>query len=261
MKKIAFGNFKEYIKTNEAIKGYEKLREEVLTMALFSQTECNKLKPQGPTPMDLSAVMAKIKEELNTETHAHEQNGIPCQHGHTPGVNVNFGGSAEKTNEVDKMVQDLLALVKGKGKGKETRVCYNCGKPGHLAKDCWNKPGVKGGGKGDFGKGDVKGGGKGKGGKGPCWTCGGEHNAINCPKNWKNQNRRVNGVEGNDTPQQDKEVNLGGSGDQDEWDQLNGGGYIVDWGPGWKTVNNKGKTTICHNRKFAKLIAKANGKR
>ena len=54
--------------------------------------------------------------------------------------------------------------------------------------------------KDNFGKGDVKGGGKGKGGKGPCWTCGGEHNAINCPKNWKNQNRRVNGVEGSKTP-------------------------------------------------------------
>jgi hypothetical protein len=33
----------------------------------------------------------------------------------------------------------------GKGKGGETRNCYNCGKPGHLARDC---RGPKGGGKG-----------------------------------------------------------------------------------------------------------------
>ena len=42
------------------------------------------------------------------------------------------------------------ADVKGGGKGalgKETRVCYNCNKLGHLSKDCWAKGGGKGKGK------------------------------------------------------------------------------------------------------------------
>ena len=34
-----------------------------------------------------------------------------------------------------------------KGQGKETRACYNCGKLGHLSKDCWAKGGGKGKGK------------------------------------------------------------------------------------------------------------------
>ena len=38
MRCMIVGNIKEYIKTNEAIKNYETLRNEVLTMALFSST-------------------------------------------------------------------------------------------------------------------------------------------------------------------------------------------------------------------------------
>ena len=37
---------------------------------------------------------------------------------------------------------------KGDGKAKETRTCHNCGKTGHIAKDCWAKSKVKGRGKG-----------------------------------------------------------------------------------------------------------------
>ena len=55
------------------------------------------------------------------------------------------------------------------------RVCYNCGKPGHIARNCFSKGKGKGdspsgkGGKGKGGKGGFEGGGKGgkgKGGKG-----------------------------------------------------------------------------------------------
>ena len=61
----------------------------------------------------------------------------------------------------------LNAIGKGQGKG-DSRTCYNCGKPGHLAKDCRLPP--KGGGKGSYG-GGKKGVGK---GKGPmlCYNCG-----------------------------------------------------------------------------------------
>ena len=51
------------------------------------------------------------------------------------------------------------------GKGNETRVCWKCGKPGHLAKDC------KAGGKGDGGTQTLAGDkGAGKGLK--CYRCG-----------------------------------------------------------------------------------------
>ena len=45
----------------------------------------------------------------------------------------------------------LMAIAKGKGKGKSkgkgkgnVRLCYSCGKPGHMAASCWSKSMGKG---------------------------------------------------------------------------------------------------------------------
>ena len=72
----------------------------------------------------------------------------------------------------------LMAIAKGKGKGKSkgkgkgnVRLCYSCGKPGHMAASCWSK-----------GKGKGKA--KGKGNSVTCHTCGQPgHISPNCPMN------------------------------------------------------------------------------
>ena len=69
--------------------------------------------------------------------------------------------------------KDLAAFQKfqkGKGKGKETRTCKNCGKPGHLRADCRAPGGGANKASGGKGSHSQQGGGKG-GGKGQPKTC------------------------------------------------------------------------------------------
>ena len=92
-----------------------------------------------------------------------------------------FEGQEEESEEG----AEALALAKGKGKGKGFKGdCFNCGKTGHRAADCWAKGGGKErqkGPKGSYGKGtnggimDVlmgSGFDNGKGSKGKSWGMG-----------------------------------------------------------------------------------------
>jgi hypothetical protein len=99
---------------------------------------------QGHAPMDLSVLLAAIANLRGEGTETPEEDS---------------GGPASDLDVI-------LAALKGKGKGKgkskgkgEDRECYNCGKVGHLSRDCLSARPPKGDGKG-----------KGKDGKGKGWA-------------------------------------------------------------------------------------------
>ena len=128
-KNIATGNIREYIETNEAIKDCEVLREEVLQMAMFNRTESN-AQAQKPMPMDLNAVMDKLKDQLNgfkkTETefnfgHADGKGGSPInpdinqatpghRHGHAQVVDGTLARQNLQIFHLELLLQQLMNL-------------------------------------------------------------------------------------------------------------------------------------------------------
>jgi hypothetical protein len=112
-----------------------------------------KIVTKGAAPMDISAVLAALGIETGGSEDA-ENDGQEC------------------ASPLDTFIAALRNKGGGKGGGnkggdkEETRECYNCGKKGHLSRNCSQKAENKGEPKGwePKGKGKSKGG---KGGKGP----------------------------------------------------------------------------------------------
>ena len=196
IKNISVGSIREYIKTHEAIKDFDVLREEVLQMAMFNRTEQN-AHAQKSIPMELNAVMNKLRGQMGQILTSVKERDFNFGVGKGDGQPINANDETNVSN-VDKFVAEINAMMKGKGKGKGV-VCYNCGETGHYAKDCWLEKGEgdqKGyQSKGQTGwnaKGDIKGGGKGTDVNEGCFICGGMHWARDCPKG---KGKGVNGID------------------------------------------------------------------
>jgi hypothetical protein len=135
---------------------YSELREEVMKYAMKKRTESKKT--TSATGMEVDAVMEELMSELGKRLQGEYPEKLGWGKGYAMQQNENQG---ENENPVTKTVEMMLNVIGkgGKGKGKGKGVCFNCGKGGHIARNCMlPKGGYKGKGKGE-GKG-------GKGGKG-----------------------------------------------------------------------------------------------
>ena len=118
MKKIAFGNIKEHIRTHEAIKTYDELRTEVLTMAMFNKTENNK-QTQAPAAMDLNAMMNKIRESINGSYHSELNQSYKAPETIYGAPLNNLGGEKSKdANGLDEMIGEIMFRLQDVVDGK-----------------------------------------------------------------------------------------------------------------------------------------------
>ena len=117
---------------------YLELREEILRWDRAHQKWSNLVSATDETsdvkPMEIDRIQGKGKtgDKGKGKSDKGGQKGKSKQKGKDKGKSKN---SNDKSGYSGK---GKSAQNPGKGKGKGERVCYVCGKPGHLAKDCWS---------------------------------------------------------------------------------------------------------------------------
>ena len=89
----------------------------------------------------------KVKETKEKEKDMEEEKGGRGSKGKGRGFGRGFGkGKGKKGGKNVRQVEGK-GYESGKGKGGQGVVCYNCGKTGHVASECWSAPSGKGKGK------------------------------------------------------------------------------------------------------------------
>ena len=117
---------------------YSELREEILRWDRAHQKWSNLVSATDDTsdvkPMEIDRIQGKGKtgDKGKGKSDKGGQKGKSKQKGKDKGKSKNSNDKSGYSGK-GKSTQNP-----GKGKGKGDRICYVCGKPGHLAKECWS---------------------------------------------------------------------------------------------------------------------------